>query len=62
MQNYMLLDKITGEEFNMDAVSVQRIIGVEIEYIKWSIGQDGKFENRLWRVAGPNPQSDLKPE
>lgn len=51
MRKYTLVDKATGEEIEADADTVERETGVEIGYIDWCIGQDGKFENRDWEVC-----------
>ena len=48
---YLLVDRATGEEIETDAITVERITGVEIAYIDWAIEQDGKFENCDWLIS-----------
>ena len=50
MRKYALVDKATGDETEADADMVERVTGVEIDYIDWVLEQDGKFENGDWEV------------
>lgn len=43
MRFYILVDKATGEEIEADADTVERVTGVEIDYIDWVLEQDEKF-------------------
>ena len=53
MGKYTLVDKASGEEFEADGGTVERVAGVEIGYIGCCIEQDGKFENGEWVVCLP---------
>ena len=53
MHIYLLVDRATGEEIEVDATTVERIADIEITYINWSIAQDGKFENANWVISKP---------
>ena len=58
MREYTLVNKATGEETEADADTVERVTGMEIGYIDWSIQQDGKYENRDWAGLLPQHLSD----
>ena len=45
MQIYWLTDRTTGEATLVDGNTVERLLGVELGYVEWCIGQDGVFEN-----------------
>ena len=53
MHIYSLVDRATGEEIEADALTVERLTGIEICYIDWAIAQDGKFENADWITTIP---------
>lgn len=48
---YRLTDKRTGDEYEIGADDLVRIVGVELPFIDWAIRVDGQFENGRWRVA-----------
>jgi len=47
---YRLADMQAGEEYDIGADDLVRIVGVELAFIDWAIHSDGAFENGLWRV------------
>lgn len=44
-RRYHLVDRATGEEYEVDGAALERIAGVEAGYIDWAIAKDGVFEN-----------------
>ena len=50
MQAYWLTDKSSGEIILVVADTVERLLGVELEYVKWCLLSDGVFENGQWKV------------
>lgn len=56
---FVLRDKDTGEDAVVSSDDVVRIVGVEIDYIIWAIGEDGVFENGAWRVTIEGPKADV---
>ena len=50
MRKYTLVDRATGEETDVDADTVERVISVEIGYIDWALKEGEKFENGSWEV------------
>jgi hypothetical protein len=50
MRIYLLLDRATGEEIEVDKATVERVTSIEISYIDWAIEMDGKFENAKWTI------------
>ena len=48
----------SGDEFEVDADTVERVAVVEIGYIDWSIQRDGKFENGDWVVRFSQQSGD----
>jgi hypothetical protein len=48
---YWLTDKRTGEEYDIGADDLVRLVGVELSFIDWAIETDGAFENGRWRVT-----------
>ena len=50
MLQYWLTDLTTGEGLQVDADTIERVLGVEISYINWVLENDGVYENRKWRV------------
>jgi hypothetical protein len=48
---YRLTDKRTGEEYDIGAGDLVRLVGVELRFIDWAIETDGVFENGCWRVT-----------
>ncbi len=51
---YSLVDRATGEEVEADKTKVERLTGIEITYINWSIEQDGKYEYGNWIITRIN--------
>lgn len=51
MQVYWLTDRQSGEATLVDADTVERLLGVELGYVKWCILECGVFENGEWRVG-----------
>lgn len=49
-RRYCLVDRATGEEYEVDGAALERITGVEASYIDWAVAEDGAFENGNWRV------------
>lgn len=47
---YRLTDVRSGEEYEVTADQVLRVVGVELCVIDWAIRVDGAFENGHWRV------------
>lgn len=54
---FVLRDKDTGEEIEVSEDDVVRIVGVEIDYVVWAIGEDGTFESGAWRVTAKGENS-----
>jgi hypothetical protein len=50
MQTYWLTDGTNGEATLVDGDTVERVLGVELGYVKWCIETDGVFENGKWNV------------
>ena len=50
-RRYRLVDRATGEEYEVDGAALERITGIEASYINWVIAEDGAFENGSWWVA-----------
>jgi Fe-S cluster assembly iron-binding protein IscA len=51
MQVYWLTDRTNGEVALVDADTVERLLGAELEYVEWCIGEDGMFENGKWKIC-----------
>ncbi len=51
MGAWVLTDLQTGDVNQVDDDMIERLVGVEISYIRWAIEQDGYFENDRWRVS-----------
>lgn len=51
MQTYWLTDRTTGEATLVDGDTVERLLGVELGYVDWCIGEDRVFENGKWKVS-----------
>ena len=51
MQTYWLTDRTTGEATLVDGDTVERLLEVELGYVKWCIEVDGAFENEEWKVC-----------
>lgn len=49
-RRYRLVDRATGEEYEVDSATLERILGIEAGYVDWAIAEDGRFENGRWRV------------
>lgn len=49
-RRYMLTDRLTGEDYAVNAPTIERLTGIEIAWIDWAIAEDGLFENGKWRV------------
>ena len=57
---YWLVDRQTGEGLTVDGDTVARVVGVEIEVVKWAIEHSGRFENGGWQVLDSElPEIDL---
>ena len=52
MQVYWLTDRTNGEATLVDGETIERVLGVELEYVEWCIREDGVFENGKWRILG----------
>ena len=50
MQVYWLTNRTNGEAILVDGDTIERLLGVEIEYVEWCIRVDGMFKNGRWRV------------
>lgn len=57
MQIYWLNDLRSGECLQVDANTVERLLGVEVIYINRVLETDGVFENRAWRVEAGETKS-----
>lgn len=51
MDIWTITEKGTGNTLEINSDEVERLVGVEISYIEWTIQQDGRFENGRWRVV-----------
>ena len=51
MRVYRLTNRCNGEDIEVNADTVERVTSVEISYIDWAIGQEGKFENEDWSIV-----------
>ena len=49
-RRYLLVDRASGEEYEVDAARLEQVVGVETAYLDWVIAEDGAFENARWRV------------
>jgi len=49
-RRYHLTDRHSGDEYEVDADVLERILGIEASYVDWAIAEDGAFENGGWRV------------
>ena len=47
---YLLHDKQTGEDYEVGAEELLRVVGVELSVVDWAICLDGTFENGRWCV------------
>lgn len=52
MQEYWLTELETGECRRVDRRTLERVPGVELDYVDWAIEVDGLFENGSCRVQG----------
>jgi len=54
MPRYVLWDLDTGDPLVLEAEAVERLLGIELGYLDWTIEQDGLFENGKWRLVRKN--------
>lgn len=52
MQTVWLIFRATGELFHVDAETVERVVGIEFNYLAETINSDGAFANGDWLVFG----------
>ncbi|MBS9717040.1 hypothetical protein ACFFUT_08570 [Pseudohalocynthiibacter aestuariivivens] len=50
-QVFMVQDRRSGVLMLFDVSGVERLLGIELNYINWAIQSDGVFENPYWRVS-----------
>lgn len=50
MRTYWLTDRSNGEMALVDGATVERVLGVELQYVDQCIRDDGVFENGMWIV------------
>ena len=55
MQTVWLICRATGELFLVDAETVERVVGIEFDYLAEAINSDGVFENGDWLAFGSHP-------
>ena len=51
MRTYWLTNRASGEAILVDGTTVERVLGVDLGYVDWCIGESGVFENGRWRVG-----------